>query len=204
MPVTAHKPSPLASVVASSICNSTCLTSCNTKEVAKVTNICGFKTHGRRLHLIQSSPQSFISLEASRLQRLFSTFPARWPGFGLFLLRALLGCSLIIHGARYFQGLPNVDLSSGVIGALTAAAGVSLLTGLMTPVASVVVILGGLARMMALLPPPSASNVGSLFPILNIVILAASLAFLGPGAFSLDARIFGRREIKIPSPAHRS
>jgi uncharacterized membrane protein YphA (DoxX/SURF4 family) len=136
---------------------------------------------------------------------LFSTFPARWPGFGLFLLRALVGSSLIIHGTGYFQGWPNVDLSGGVVGAITVAAGVSLLTGFMTPVVSVIVILGGLARMISLLPPPLATNVSSLFPILNIVILAASLAFLGPGAFSLDARIFGRREIKIPSyPAHKS
>jgi uncharacterized membrane protein YphA (DoxX/SURF4 family) len=136
---------------------------------------------------------------------LFSTFPARWPGFGLFLLRALVGSSLIIHGTGYFQGWPNVDLSGGVVGAISVAAGVSLLTGFMTPVVSVIVILGGLARMISLLPPPLATNVSSLFPILNIVILAASLAFLGPGAFSLDARIFGRREIKIPSyPAHKS
>ena len=203
MQVTARKQSPLDSVVASSSYN---LTSCNTKEVAKVTNIGGFKTLCRRLHL---NPivllKSFMSLEAPRLQRLFSTFPARWPGLGLFLLRALVGCSLIIHGARYFQGWPNVDLSNAVVGTLTTTAGVSLLTGFMTPVVSVMVILGGLARMISLLPPPSASNVGSLFSILNIVIVAASLAFLGPGAFSLDARIFGRREIKIPSyPGHKS
>jgi len=30
------------------------------------------------------------------------------------------------------------------------------------------------------------------------VILAAAIALLGPGAFSLDARLFGRREIVIP------
>ncbi len=35
------------------------------------------------------------------------------------------------------------------------------------------------------------------------MILAAVIALLGPGAYSLDARLFGRREIIIP-PASRS
>ena len=133
------------------------------------------------------------------LQRLFSTFPARWPGLGLFLLRAVVGCSLIFHAASYFNGWRNVDPTGGTIGFLTAAAGVSLLAGFMTPVVSVIVILGGLARVFSLLPPPSASNVNGLLTIVNTVVLSAALAFLGPGAFSFDARIFGRREIKIPS-----
>jgi uncharacterized membrane protein YphA (DoxX/SURF4 family) len=117
----------------------------------------------------------------------------------LFLLRAVVGCSLIVHGASYFNGWQNLQFTGGTIGILTAAAGVSLLAGFMTPVVSVIVILGGLARVFSLLPPPSASNINSLLTNLNIVILAAALAFLGPGAFSFDARIFGRREIKIPS-----
>ena len=69
----------------------------------------------------------------------------------------------------------------------------------MTPVVSVIVIVGGLARVLSILPPPSTTRADNLFPILNVVVVAAALAFLGPGAFSFDARIFGRREIKIPS-----
>jgi uncharacterized membrane protein YphA (DoxX/SURF4 family) len=111
----------------------------------------------------------------------------------------VVACSLIVHGASYFNGWPNVQFTEGAMGLLTAAAGFSLLAGFMTPVVSVLVILGGLARVFSILPPPSATNVVSLLTIVNIVILAAALAFLGPGAFSFDARIFGRREIKIPS-----
>jgi uncharacterized membrane protein YphA (DoxX/SURF4 family) len=114
-------------------------------------------------------------------------------------LRAVVGCSLLVNGASYFSGRPDVDFVGGAIGLLTAAAGVSILAGFMTPVASVIVVLGGLARFFSLLPAPQASNVNSLLTILNMVVLAAALAFLGPGAFSFDARIFGRREIKIPS-----
>ena len=32
----------------------------------------------------------------------------------------------------------------------------------------------------------------------NLAAISAALALLGPGAFSLDARLFGRREIIIP------
>jgi len=32
------------------------------------------------------------------------------------------------------------------------------------------------------------------------MVIAIGLICLGPGAFSLDARLFGRREITIPSP----
>ena len=33
---------------------------------------------------------------------------------------------------------------------------------------------------------------------LNLAIICIALALLGPGAFSVDARLFGRREIIIP------
>jgi len=36
----------------------------------------------------------------------------------------------------------------------------------------------------------------------GMIVAAVALALLGPGAFSLDGRLFGRREIVIP-PATR-
>jgi hypothetical protein len=37
----------------------------------------------------------------------------------------------------------------------------------------------------------------------NLAAISAALVLLGPGAFSIDARLFGRREIIIPE-ARRS
>ncbi len=36
----------------------------------------------------------------------------------------------------------------------------------------------------------------------DMTLILVALVFLGPGAFSLDARLFGRREIIIPG-THR-
>ena len=38
----------------------------------------------------------------------------------------------------------------------------------------------------------------SAFAAFNLAAISAALVLLGPGAFSLDARLFGRREIIIP------
>jgi hypothetical protein len=38
----------------------------------------------------------------------------------------------------------------------------------------------------------------STFAAFNLAAISAALVLLGPGAFSLDARLFGRREIIIP------
>jgi uncharacterized membrane protein YphA (DoxX/SURF4 family) len=35
-----------------------------------------------------------------------------------------------------------------------------------------------------------------------VAVVAATVILLGPGAFSLDARLFGRREIIIPGASH--
>jgi hypothetical protein len=76
----------------------------------------------------------------------------------------------------------------------------------LTPVAAALAILSGLA--MTFLYFPSANwhfFYGN--PLsLDMVIMAMVSALLGPGAFSVDARLFGRRKIVISrslsSPSH--
>jgi uncharacterized membrane protein YphA (DoxX/SURF4 family) len=43
-----------------------------------------------------------------------------------------------------------------------------------------------------------ANNHISALAAFNLAAMSAALVLLGPGAFSLDARLFGRREIIIP------
>jgi putative oxidoreductase len=121
------------------------------------------------------------------LQRLFSTFPTGRPGVGLLLLRLAVGASLIIERIPTIWVIPEY-LGFEVRIALVCV-GISLLCGLWTPV------MGSVAAVIELLIAFSPAG-GNATHIL-LAILGFSLALLGPGAWSVDARIFGRKRIDI-------
>ena len=134
----------------------------------------------------------------SRLQKLFSTFPSEWPGVGLLLLRAFVGCSLIVEGMGYVQTAGHRLVEWG-LAALTFASGAFLLAGLMTPLVAVVVAAGGIGIALSWIPLPGQDLFDSYLAVISLIVVSIAIALLGPGAFSLDARMFGRREITIPS-----
>ena len=72
---------------------------------------------------------------------------------------------------------------------LAADAGALLLTGLWTPIAGALVAVFEL--WFAFLQP------GDLWPLIRLGPYGAALALIGPGAWSLDARFFGRKRIDI-------
>jgi putative oxidoreductase len=122
------------------------------------------------------------------VQRLFSTFPEGWPGTGLVFLRAIAAIPPIQHG---IEGLLTTPLPALVILQLVAAgAAALLLVGFWTPVAGVLM---AIAEMFLAFSH-------SHDPWIHILLgaLGASLAMLGPGAWSADARRFGRKRIQIP------
>jgi len=120
------------------------------------------------------------------LQRLFSTFANGWPGRGLLLLR-LLAAAVLFHSAIAHLG-EAVPLTSTVLRMIGAGAGVLLLIGLWTPVAGSLVAILELSIAFSI-----AAN-----PLLHIIVatLSAALAMIGPGAWSVDARLFGRKRIE--------
>ena len=126
------------------------------------------------------------------VQRWFSAFPNGRPGAGLLLLRVVVGLVMTLHrlpGVSSGAGswwLGGVDLAGG-------AGGLLVLAGLLTPLATAWV--ASVLAISVFVSPPSALDG------LSVVLLlsdCAVLALLGPGAWSLDARMFGRREIVIP------
>ena len=74
---------------------------------------------------------------------------------------------------------------------VAAGASALLLVGFWTPVAGVLMAIAELC--LALSHSPND-------PWMHILLgtLGASLAMLGPGAWSVDARLFGRKRIQIP------
>jgi uncharacterized membrane protein YphA (DoxX/SURF4 family) len=123
------------------------------------------------------------------LQRLFSTFPNAWPGAGLLLLRLAAGIALIIGGSPELRGLSHSALFAAEIVAVSV--GILLFAGLWTPLT------GALQAIIELWIAFSRGREGSIH--LLAAALGVSLAMLGPGAWSIDARLFGRKQIDIPS-----
>ena len=90
---------------------------------------------------------------------------------------------------------PTRGLAAWALAILAFAGGAFLLAGLMTPLVALLVAAGGIG--IAVLPGDTLFD--SYLAIINLIVLSVAIALLGPGAFSLDARMFGRREITIPS-----
>jgi hypothetical protein len=119
--------------------------------------------------------------------RLFSIFPTGAPGIALLILRFSLAGAVLDSCFDVLKSsvFPWMCLA-------LAAAGALLCLGFLTPVVSVVACA---FEMTALLLAGQAEGRFIALSSLN----AIAIALLGPGAYSVDARLFGRREIVFPS-----
>lgn len=112
------------------------------------------------------------------------------------LLRAALGFFALHRGGIDLAASPGMFGATWIAGALAVAAGISLLIGILTPLAAVLVGILTIGMWSSWLTTSEPNNTTT--SLLFVAAVAASVAFLGPGAFSLDARLFGWREIIIP------
>jgi uncharacterized membrane protein YphA (DoxX/SURF4 family) len=137
---------------------------------------------------------------------MFPTFPSGWPGVGLLLLRSALGVTLIAQGAAYVVDWPHLGLFTWTVALLAAASGVSLLIGYLTPFAGVLAGLICVGCALSWFPASNPNLFETRLAAALVTVIAVAIVCLGPGAFSLDARLFGRREIVIPnsSPSSKS
>ncbi len=92
---------------------------------------------------------------------------------------------MVYYGVSALAQAPDVELAVWQV--LGLVAGVLILAGLWTPVAGMVA--AGVEMWIAFSQP------GHMPVALILAVLGASLAMIGPGAWSLDARLFGRKQI---------
>ena len=119
------------------------------------------------------------------MQRLFSTFANGWPGVGLLLQRILTALLLVRFG---IIELADKSFSLSMIPQVIAAcAGILLLVGLWTPVVGSLI--GAFELWIAL------ANGGDPWIPIVLAALGATIAMIGPGEWSIDARLFGRKHI---------
>jgi uncharacterized membrane protein YphA (DoxX/SURF4 family) len=116
---------------------------------------------------------------------------------GLLLLRAAVGISLIVQGAVCLAVWER-GAWTWAVGPPALIIGAALLIGCMTPVAGALAVLGTVSVALSRLPPLIPSIFGGAPATIFMAVMAAAVLLLGPGAFSLDARWFGRREVVIP------
>jgi len=138
-----------------------------------------------------------------QLHRLFSAFPAGLPGVGLLLLRVVVGATLVAQGVLCVSSSERLTPALSLSAAFLLLSGLFILVGFLTPIFSPLAGIECLGIALSWLPPQLCSFSDSKLVITQLIAVSAAIGLLGPGAFSLDARLFGWKEIVIP-PAPRA
>jgi putative oxidoreductase len=115
------------------------------------------------------------------MQRLYSSFARGWPGMGLLVLRVTAAIT-----AFHFSG-SALSLSRPSMAVIEGALALLLCAGLWTPIAGSM--LAGLAVWAVF------SRAGDPWALILLAAVGVALAMLGPGAWSIDALLFGRRRM---------
>jgi hypothetical protein len=127
------------------------------------------------------------------MQRLFSTFPGARPGFALLVLRCVAAAALLAYAKAGTWLAP--DSGPLLLHGLMIITVTLLIGGLWTPVA-------GTAQALLLIY----SNFPDSGPADPSPMLWAAVglcvAMLGPGACSVDSRLFGRKRIDVRRRCH--
>ena len=108
-------------------------------------------------------------------------FPQGAPGIALLLLRISVAAIFLISVAKRF-GVSSAPVTFTI----SLLISICLTMGFLTPYLSGV---AGATALVILLLDPDSRDFANVFPFID----AAVLAILGPGAYSLDARLFGLR-----------
>jgi len=137
---------------------------------------------------LRNGESSYV-LKGASLRRLYSTFAGGWPGTGLLLIRLVVGSALVVRASlRLWSDLP--PMNETVPAVLLMGAGILLIVGLWTPIAGTSIALIEIWKMLTV--------AGDRWVWLLLGTVGAAVAMLGPGLFSIDARLFGWRRIEAP------
>ena len=124
-------------------------------------------------------PQGLLCKDFSRHFRAVCPEPASYSC-------ALAAAIPLIHAGLLTASSP----APVIVEVVTAGAAILLLIGLWTPIA------GGLIAVAEL--GLALSHPADPWTFVHFGVLGAALAMLGPGGCSVDARLFGRKQIQIP------
>jgi len=113
-------------------------------------------------------------------------FPSGSAGVALVVLRSVVAVTVLVNArACWSMG------SSLIVGGIAALVGLCLFLGFLTPYCAALACFLELALLVVTHAPDK-------LQLWMSALTAAATVVLGPGAFSVDARLFGRKLIKIP------
>lgn len=122
------------------------------------------------------------------MRRLYSTFAGGWPGIGLLLMRLVVGSALVVRaGLTLWRDPPTPTTITSVF---LVGSGILLIPGLWTPIAGTLVALIAIGQAVTL--------PGDQWAPLLLGTIGGALAMLGPGLWSVDARLFGWKRVEAP------
>ena len=121
------------------------------------------------------------------MRRLYSTFAGGWPGLGLLLMRLVVGSVLLVRASWLLWTDAPLDATLTFVS--LAGPGLLLVAGLWTPLAGMAVAAIELSRIL---------TSEDVFSPLMAATMGGALAMLGPGRWSVDARLFGWKRIEAP------
>ena len=108
---------------------------------------------------------------------------------GLLILRLTVAGTIQFLTFYFLFDLISSTFRGWLIGAVSMVFSATMISGFLTPIISALILIGG--TLFLILSP---GEMNSLF-VIYLIILSFVIILLGPGAYSVDARLFGRREI---------
>ena len=108
---------------------------------------------------------------------------------GLLLMRLVVGCALVVRASSMlWNGAPPINTT--LTSVFLVGSGILLVPGLWTPIAGTLVVLTEIWQILTFPGDPWV-------PVL-LGTIGGALAMLGPGLWSVDARLFGWRLVQAP------
>jgi uncharacterized membrane protein YphA (DoxX/SURF4 family) len=116
-------------------------------------------------------------------------FPPGLPGLALLLLRASVAVALLLDNHAHRDALPAWVQGAAILISLVVS------VGYLTPIVAAAAL-----ALHALVWIAVGAGIDAAAVTIILSLDAVALALLGPGAYSVDSRRFGRRLVVLPPP----